>query len=298
MSGFDIFDNHHHENFATALVAFAVNHSQEFGLDFVNLVLERANEPKLREPKIEAIREAGISADGRRYRRPDLRVNAFGDGKRYLLLVEAKIGAGEQPDQLADYRKGLSEQKADVKILATLTRDPLSGSAAPDARLFWRDLRPLITNRIEAAASKFEYSFWEELKEYLEETMETFEGFKSKFPDVSGLLRETDLFLVALFRDTMKLGKMDDVPGGMKSACWLPELHATVGFFWRVSRGLQRDQVSKLLVWKDGTPPSTAKALATFENIVSESNHAASEGTLSEFLEQLGSKVRKALEVN
>lgn len=287
MSGFEIFDNHHHENFAAGVVAFAINHSEDFALDFVNVVLEKAKQPRIHKARIKALREQVIS----NLRRPDLQIEANEDDQQFLILVEAKIGAAEQLNQLADYRKWLDGQRAQVKILATLTRTHLKASEKPHAEVFWCDLRGPIKNRIAGACSLFERSFWESFQVFLEETMETFSGFKTAFTNVVDLMHEIDLLLIGIFRDAMKLETW--TPQVMDNGYWIP-LGAVVGFQWRETNGFGKDQLGKLLVWRDRTPKTSAISVATFDEIAENSKCAQEEGKLTEFLEEMGHRVKNA----
>jgi hypothetical protein len=130
MSDFHVFENYWSENFATSLLVFALRRSQEFRSKFLEEVLRRSgNEPYETYRATEVERDRQISLPGSsgslelEVRRPDICIEGWVDGQSFLVLVEAKIGAGWQANQLPAYLKWLTAQGRDVWKLVTLTRD-------------------------------------------------------------------------------------------------------------------------------------------------------------------------------
>lgn len=129
MSDFHVFENYWSENFATSLLVFALRRSQEFRSKFLEEVLRRSgNEPYETYRATEVERDRQISLPGSsgslelEVRRPDICIEGWVDGQSFLVLVEAKIGAGWQANQLPAYLKWLTAQGRDVWKLVTLTR--------------------------------------------------------------------------------------------------------------------------------------------------------------------------------
>jgi hypothetical protein len=133
MSDFRLFEAYYTENFSTALVVFAARQSPDFAAGLLKLILRKASCPGGESYAVESIeRNFPIQIDGTPAARfPDICIRGKVDGKRCVVLVEAKIGAGEGPDQLGNYRRWLDKQTDPIAKLASLTRDPLATATRP-----------------------------------------------------------------------------------------------------------------------------------------------------------------------
>jgi hypothetical protein len=297
MSDFHVFENYWSENFATSLLVFALRRSQEFASKFLEEVLRRSgNGPYETYRVTEVERDCQISLPepsgliGPEVRRPDIRIGGWVDGRSFLVLVEAKIGAGWQANQLPAYLKWLTAQGKDVWRLVTLTRDQYAGSE-PQAKLVWSDLIPLI----EATASRcepssFEAGFWKQLEQHLEEVMQTFTGFSPQFTTLRQLMREIDLFLIGVLR-AMGAEKWGSDGRRDSAGYYVTSKRAMVGFHWdeRFPDPTGRDL---LVVEKEGRQIT----IASLAEVVEDSQRYKAEGRLGEFIDLWARKILRSIE--
>lgn len=233
MSDFKLFETWYHENFSSSLLAFAMRQSPDFSQRVMNLLWTKSGNASGQIAIRNIEREYPIDvSDSKSRRRADIYVQAEIDGKSVLCLIEAKIQSREQERQLINYRSWLEAEKADAKILATLSKYPVAWSAKPDVELRWADLTPLVARMsAHAKPDSFEEKFWSQFREHLEEVMATFEGFTLGFSNVHRLMQEIDLFLHAVL-DKAGVTKIFDDWKADRAAYWLPSEEATVGFYW------------------------------------------------------------------
>ena len=235
MGNFRVFDGHDTENFASALLVLAMRQSKEFARKFLNLVLRKSNAPPIEDSapiELEVERNRTIyRGHWTASRYPDISIEAKVNNNSYLVLVEAKIGALEQPGQIPAYLEWLDSEHRTTKLLATLTTSERKWQAKPHCRLFWREVEYEVQRMVSQAQSDFERSFWQQLKKYVEGVMQTFTGFSASFSDIHGLMRDVDLFLLDLLR-AMALEKWNSSWNADRAAYWVPSLRATIGFYW------------------------------------------------------------------
>ena len=117
MSDFSLFERCRTENFSTALVVFAARQSCDFAGNLLGLILRKAGYPEGVKLSVDSIeRNLAITVDGAPGARlPDICLRGEIDGKPCVVLVEAKISAGEGVDQLCDYKNWLSKQEEPVR---------------------------------------------------------------------------------------------------------------------------------------------------------------------------------------
>ncbi len=296
MSDFNLFENSGSENFATALVVVACRFSPGFASRFLRLILGKCSIPVTSGCSVKAIeRNYLIKIPNRPSPRiPDIFIHAEVNGTPCTILVEVKISASEQLEQLADYRKWLNEQPPGLKLLVTLTTHSMVWSEQPNGQIIWTDLRPELIHMHQRAASDnllFEKAFWQQFIEYLEQIMRTFDGFTSDFADVHGLMIQVELFLSSLL-GAMKVQKSIDAWNKDRAAYYLPDLHLTVGFYWWYQKGWWervKGQENMLVVWKDGE--KDWRPIASLEQIIRESNKAKHDGKLGDYFDGLAKRL-------
>src|SRR5579863_8816110 len=284
VSDFELFERYYTENFSTALVVFAARQSPVFAKELLKLILCKAGCPETENYAVSSIeRNFPIQIEGASAARlPDICMLGRADGERCRVLIEAKIGAVEGPDQLADYRAwlGRQEEKKPWKVLATLTRHPLVTKQPPDVALSWSDIIPLIDGMFESGSSQFERGFWTQFRNHLEVIMSTFNGFSADFSGVHQLMREVDSLLISLL-NTVGVTPARANYHASHAAYDVPEWGATVGFYWWRRFGDPADQ-DTLVVWKDGKPMGRPVDRGGLKQVVDEANAAKREGRLAE----------------
>jgi hypothetical protein len=293
MSDFQLFERHYTENFSTALVVFAARQSPDFAGKLLKLILNKAGYPEGEKYAVESIvRNFPIQIDATAAARfPDISIKGKVDGEACIVLVEAKIGAGEGLDQLGDDLIWLGKQKTDYPIakLASLTRDPLATRVRVDAALTWSDLVPLARQIAVGATSQFEKRFWSHLAQHLEAIMSTFKGFSTDFSDVHQLMQEVDLLLISLFRNMGVTYR--PYWYAQCVAYWLPERKVTVGFWWWKRFG-DPDRQNALIVWRDGKPEG--RLVSSLQEVIEKANRARQQGQLADFINDLKRQVERA----
>lgn len=287
---FELFEGHHKENFATALLAFACRSSPPFREELTKLLLERARKTVVGPIKSKTIdRDRRIDAEGK-WRRPDLVIEAETASEQWVLLVEAKLGAAEQPDQLRAYRDWLNGESDKQHVLATLTRNHRNWSVPPDATLVWIDLIAPVTKLASLAESDFERRFWNKLKRFLEVTMPTFDGFSAHAEgDLSPLMVEANLFVDtlcdALDRASSVHPTSEEDWKVDRIARHFPDLDFSIGFWWWHENPRDPKHRRDALAIKFGR--NSPVVIEKFSSIVARFRRASEEGTLAERFDEL-----------
>jgi hypothetical protein len=249
---FDLFERHASENFSTSLLALSMKLSPRFGELVIRQIFGKLGIGAAKAIRIERVeRECPIALGDDSRKRLDMMVEGLADGERFVVAVEAKINADFGPTQLRDYREWADGQRAHLVILTKRKYYWQDKSIRPHAELRWSDLRPLISEVQSQLQSDFEKYYWEQFRLHVEDTMRTFEGFKSSGCDVYALMQDVDLFLLRLFEE-MKVTCKDEWKGSC-AAYYARELAATIGFYWwRSSDFWHESQPNQFCVWKDG----------------------------------------------
>lgn len=254
MSDFDLFERHASENFSTSLLAFSMKLSPLFGELVVRRIFERSPIGPVRTVRIDDIeREYPITLQDSLRKRPDLVLRGLADETPFVVAVEAKKNAEFGPTQLKDYRGWLDSEPQNLKkLLVILTKRKYhwrNEPFKPDAELCWSALRELISEVQAQPHSDFEGRYWEQLRMHVEDTMRTFEGFKTGTCDVHGLMQDVDLFLRRLFEE-MKV-TCDSGWRDYYAAYYAPELSARIGFYWWRNDFWQEPNPNQFCVWRD-----------------------------------------------
>jgi hypothetical protein len=296
MSDFRLFETWYDENFCSSLLAFAMRQSPDFALRIIDLLWTKSGKSPARQITVRDIeREYPIEVAGSRSpRRADICIEADVDGRSLLSLVEAKIQSGEQQRQLIDDRSWLEDQKADERILATLSKYPVAWSAKPDVELRWADVTPLVAQtRERAKPDSFEERFWCQFREHLEEIMATFEGFTLGFSNVHRLMQEIVLFLQTVL-DKAGVTKLYDDWKADRIAYWLPNEQASVGFYWWEKwRDPSHENTLFVIKYK---PEKREIPIASLQEIGAQSAAAKQHNWLDEYVSKIAAEIRKALE--
>jgi hypothetical protein len=254
MSEFDLFERHTSENFSTSLLAFSMKLSHQFRELVARRIFERSPIGSVKTLRVDEIeREYPIALGEGLRKRPDMVLRGLADKATFVVVVEAKKNADFGPTQLKNYREWLELQPQKLKLLAILTKRKYhwqNGSLKPDAELRWVELRDLISAIQSQAHPDFERGYWEHFRLHVENTMRTFGGFKTGSCDVHAWMQDVDLFLQRLFEE-MKVtwtGGWQDY----RAACYVPELSATIGFYWWQNDFWHEPKPNQFCVWKDG----------------------------------------------